>query len=212
MVENNVLLTCRDGLAYVVGSGAGPTKTFRSYTRNYGSTTGAVTSEYSISSTGITWWRNWWNTAYTKWLARMAKGRSNANQQLMEKQDGQWHTETTRKCRSLHHSGTINRRCNSRHRLLVIRQLLVSGSRNGSGNGGLTSAKRSSKPWRAARSSRRHRGSRGHVFRRRRGKLVSWGPIFEPGERLATRRGIRKRCPKSLTSRLVRKEWCRGYG
>ncbi|XP_066249656.1 uncharacterized protein [Euwallacea similis] len=213
MVEDTDTLTCRDGLAYVIGSSAGPTQTIRSNSRDHSPTqSGSITTtQYTVTGSWSAWWSHWWDQKNCKWMERMEKGRSNFDQQSMEEQNGKWNKKTIRKRRSLHYIGPPNRRRHGCHRLLVIRQLLVSGSGHWINDCGLTTVQRSSR-WRATRSTRRRRCGGGRIFRRGRGKFVSWGPIFKSRERLASRRGIRKRCPESLTPCSLRKErWC-NYG
>ncbi|KAH1015817.1 hypothetical protein HUJ04_007142 [Dendroctonus ponderosae] len=93
----------------------------------------------------------------------------------------------SRKCRNLHHLGTPDwsgYRCDW---LLAFRQLLVSGPGNRRSSGGLTPATKPSKAWRVPQPPRPRRCGRGYGRGGR--KLLTWGPIFESRERLASRRG-----------------------
>ncbi|CAG9774077.1 unnamed protein product [Ceutorhynchus assimilis] len=213
MVENTGTLTCRDGLAYVVGSSAGPTQIIRSYTRYHCSAGSSTTStQYSVAYSGTTRRRN---RRYQKneRLERMETSGSDSDQQFVAEQDGERDQKTIRKRRSLHNPSLAHRRRDGSDRLLAVRQLLVSRSGNGRRDGGLTSAQRSSGTRRTQGPARRRRRSRGRLFSGRgRGKFVTWGPVFQSRERLASCRGIRKRRSQSLTPRPVRKERFRHHG
>ncbi|XP_019760942.2 uncharacterized protein LOC109538243 [Dendroctonus ponderosae] len=206
MVDDTVTLTCRDGLAFIVGSSAGPAPIFRSYAWYHGATQSGTNTptQYSIAHPQFVWWYHRRKQNRDKRFSRMEKSRSDPHQQFVAQQNGQRYQKAVRKCRNLHHLGTPDwsgYRCDW---LLAFRQLLVSGPGNRRSSGGLTPATKPSKAWRVPQPPRPRRCGRGYGRGGR--KLLTWGPIFESRERLASRRGIRKRCPKPLTSRSVRKK------